>query len=106
MPRPLRWIVPGVVAAWSTLVLAQTPASAPHVLVIPFAVDATDASPMPWVGEAAALLVADGLEARGVAIVPRDVRVAAFDRLELPTTVPLTRATVFRVGELVGASEI
>jgi tetratricopeptide (TPR) repeat protein len=32
--------------------------------------------------------------------------VAAFDRLELPLTVPLTRATVLRVGELVGASEI
>lgn len=106
MPRPLRWIVPGALVAWSALVLAQTPASSPHVLVMPFTVDATDASPMPWVGEAAALLVADGLEARGVAIVPRDVRVAAFDRLEFPTTVPLTRATVFRVGELVGASEI
>ena len=106
MPRPLRWIVPGVLVAWTTLASAQTPASSPHVLVMPFAVNASAASPMPWVGEAAAILVADGLEARGIAIVPRDVRVAAFDRLELPVTVPLTRATVFRVGELVGASEI
>jgi tetratricopeptide (TPR) repeat protein len=76
------------------------------VLVVPFAVQATAASPAPWVGEAAALLVADALEARGYQVVSRDVRAAAFDRLELPLTVPLTRATVLRVGELVGASEL
>ena len=52
------------------------------------------------------MLVADALDARGIAVVTRDVRVAAFDRLELPITVPLTRATVLRVGALVGASEI
>jgi Flp pilus assembly protein TadD len=98
------WLISGVGLALSTAVTAQAPP--PRVLVVPFAVQSTAASPAPWVGEAAALLVADALDARGIAVFTRDVRAAAFDRLELPLTVPLTRATVLRVGELVGASEI
>jgi tetratricopeptide (TPR) repeat protein len=104
MPARGRWLIPGVGLALSVAATAQAPA--PRVLVVPFAVQSTAASPAPWVGEAAALLVADALDARGIAVVTRDVRAAAFDRLELPLTVPLTRATVLRVGELVGASEI
>jgi hypothetical protein len=39
------------------------------------------------------VLVADVLEAHGIPTVARDVRVAAFDRLELPMTVPLPMMT-------------
>ncbi|HEY6356612.1 MAG TPA: hypothetical protein VIX35_00125, partial [Vicinamibacterales bacterium] len=106
MPSRTRWLIPGVGLALAAAVTAQAPPSAPRVLVVPFAVQETAAHSAPWVGEAAALLVADALDARGIAVFTRDVRVAAFDRLELPLTVPLTRATVLRVGELVGASEI
>jgi tetratricopeptide (TPR) repeat protein len=98
------WLIAGVGLALPIAVTAQAPT--PRVLVVPFAVQSTPASPAPWVGEAAALLVADALDARGIAVFTRDVRAAAFERLELPLTVPLTRATVLRVGELVGASEI
>ena len=86
--------------AAACVVAAQTPPATARVLVMPFAVQPTAATPAPWAGEAAAVLVADALEARGIATVTRDVRVAAFDRLELPMMVPLTRATVVRVGEL------
>jgi tetratricopeptide (TPR) repeat protein len=104
VPSRARWLIPGVGLVLTAAVTAQTPA--PRVLVVPFAVQETPGHSAPWVGEAAALLVADALDARGIAVFTRDVRVAAFDRLELPLTVPLTRATVLRVGELVGASEI
>lgn len=59
-----------------------------------------------WLGEAAALLVAEELEARGIAVFSRAERVAAFATLQLPVTSPLTRATMIRVGELVGATEL
>ncbi len=104
VPFRARWLIPAIGLALSSAATAQAPT--PRVLVVPFAVQSTAASPAPWVGEAAALLVADALDARGIAVFTRDVRAAAFDRLELPLTVPLTRATVLRVGELVGASEI
>jgi Tfp pilus assembly protein PilF len=100
------WLITSAGLALSVAVTAQGQTQTPRVLVVPFAVQSTAAGPAPWVGEAAALLVADALDARGIAIFTRDVRVAAFDRLQLPLTVPLTRATVLRVGELVGASEI
>lgn len=99
-----RGLVMGVVLAQSLVLVAQPSSS--RVLVMPFTVQEHGPNPVPWVGEAAALLVADALDARGITVIARDVRVAAFDRLELPIAVPLTRATVFRVGELVGASEI
>jgi tetratricopeptide (TPR) repeat protein len=94
-------------------VAAAAPAAAPgsRVLVMPFAVEVeADAPGGPgaslWLGEAAALLLTDGLREAGVGAVSRDEAVAAFDRLQLPRSSILTRATMIRVGELVGASEI
>ena len=87
----------------------QVPGS--RVLVMPFAADADPQAPggaaaARWLSEAASVLLSDGLSARGVGAVPRDDRVAVFDRLQLPMSFPLTRATTIRVGDLIGASEI
>ena len=83
----------------------------PLVLVMPFAVSVDPGAPggagaALWLGEAAAVLVTDGLTARGVRALPRAARLAAFERLDLPMASTLTRATMIRVGELVGASAI
>ena len=59
-----------------------------------------------WIGEAAALLLADDLNARGLAAIRRAERVRAFEQLQLPASAVLSRATVIKIGELVGASEI
>lgn len=59
-----------------------------------------------WLGEAAALLIAEELDLRGIAVLTRAERVAAFASLQLPLSTTLTRATMIRVGELVGASEL
>jgi tetratricopeptide (TPR) repeat protein len=87
----------------------QVPGS--RVLVMPFAAESDPQAPggvaaARWLSEAASVLLSDGLAARGVGAVPRDDRVAVFDRLQLPMSFPLTRATTIRVGDLIGASEI
>jgi Tfp pilus assembly protein PilF len=59
-----------------------------------------------WLGEAAAVLLTDGLAGRGVGVVARDERIEVFDRLQLPMSATLTRATMIRVADIFGASEI
>jgi tetratricopeptide (TPR) repeat protein len=86
-------------------------ASAPRVLVMPFAVEAEQAAPggagaSYWLGEAAAILLTDELAALGIETFSRDERTAAFERLQLPMSSVLTRATMIRVAELVGASAV
>ncbi len=92
----------------AALCLAAAPAAAqtaaPRVLVVPF--ENIQREPrLHWLGEAAALLLADELNARGVAAITRAERVGAFEQLRLPLSATLTRATVIKVGQLVGAAE-
>jgi tetratricopeptide (TPR) repeat protein len=53
-----------------------------------------------------AVLLADLLDAAGYEVVERDARVAAFDRLQLPVTATLSRASTVRVGQAVGATAV
>ncbi len=109
-----RFVTAAVMLAWagnavSPAVLRE--AAPPRVLVMPFAVDVDadapgGASAALWLGEAAAVLITDGLAARGLTPLARGERLAAFDRLNLPMSSVLTRATMIRVGELVGASAV
>jgi tetratricopeptide (TPR) repeat protein len=79
--------------------------AAERVLVVPF--ENSQKEPrMVWLSEAAAVLLADNLSARGVAAIPRVERVRAFQQLHLPLTATLSRATVIKVGQLVGATEV
>jgi Tfp pilus assembly protein PilF len=82
-----------------------------RVLVMPFAVDVDPKAPRGesaalWLGEAAAVLLTDGLARRGIGVVSRDERIDVFDRLQLPMSPTLTRATMIRVADIFGASEI
>jgi len=92
------------------MVAAQ--AAPARVLVMPFAVMGSaaaapgEASAARWLGEAAATLLADELAQSGIGAWAREDRVEVFDRLQLPMTSELTRATMIRIGELIGASEI
>lgn len=87
----------------------MSPAARP--LVLPFTVTVEAAVPGGegaafWLGEAAAILLADELQAHGVAALSRVDRVEAFARLQLPFVASLTRATMLRVAELVGATDL
>jgi tetratricopeptide (TPR) repeat protein len=91
-----------------------SPASAQgqaRVLVMPFTVQVDGGTPAAvlaarWLGEAASTLLSDELAARGYGALAREDRVAVFDRLRLPMSAELTRATLIRVAELIGASEV
>jgi tetratricopeptide (TPR) repeat protein len=86
-------------------VASSQAATTDRVLVVPFENAAKDPR-VGWLSEAAAVLLADELNARGVPAIRRTERVQAFDQLHLPLTAGLTRATVIKVGQLVGASEV
>lgn len=75
------------------------------VLVVPFE-NITRESRIFWLSEASAVILADDLNALGVEALAREERRAAFERLQLPPAATLTDATVIRIGELVGASQV
>jgi tetratricopeptide (TPR) repeat protein len=89
----------------------QTNPAPPPALVLPFSVDAAAgtsglAGAPYWFGEAAAIALTDELGALGVTAASREERVGVFESLQLPMSAPLTRATIIRTGELMGASAI
>jgi tetratricopeptide (TPR) repeat protein len=76
-----------------------------ETLLIPF--ENTQSDPrLFWLGEGSSVLLSDYFEGFGSATVPRDARVAAFDRLQLPPAAALSHATVIKVAQFVGASDI
>jgi tetratricopeptide (TPR) repeat protein len=104
-----------VIGAVPLLAAPQTaaPLVAPQapVLVLPFVVNAAPgtsglAGAPFWMGEAAAIALGDGLASQGVSTMSRADRVSAFEQLQLPSTGSLTRATLIRAGEMIGASAI
>ena len=85
--------------------MAEAQSDARRVLVVPFENPQREPR-LVWLGEACAILIADDLRARGVAAFTRAERVRAFDQLHLPVAATLSRATVIKVGEILGASEV
>lgn len=82
---------------------AQPPAG--RILVMPFENAARD-SRLVWLGEAAAVLLADDLNALGTPAITRDERREAFERLQVPPAASLSEATVIRIGQLLRASQV
>jgi tetratricopeptide (TPR) repeat protein len=76
-----------------------------RVLVMPFE-NVTRESRIFWMSEASAVLVADELNALGIDAITREQRRQAFDRLQVPPAAALTDATIIRIGQLVGASQV
>jgi Tfp pilus assembly protein PilF len=75
------------------------------LLVMPFDNEQRDGR-LFWLQEASAVLVADNVNAYGGSAITRNERVRAFERLHLPVVATLSHATVIRVGQLVGATEV
>ena len=59
-----------------------------------------------WLTEASAVLLTDDLNALGAGAITRTERQQAFERLQVPPAAVLTDATVIRIGQLVGASQV
>jgi tetratricopeptide (TPR) repeat protein len=92
-----------IAALLSSAVPVQTPAG--RILVVPFETPGRDARTY-WLGEGAAIVMTDELNARGLGAITRHARARAYDQLHLPPQAALSRATVIKVGELVGAVEV
>jgi predicted Zn-dependent protease len=99
----LAGLLAGVVPAFAQTAPGQTPPG--RILVVPFENSARDLR-VHWIGEAAAVLLGDALNARGMGAFSRNERVRAFEQLHLPASATLSRATLLRVGQMVGASEV
>lgn len=84
---------------------AAAQVAAGRVLVVPFENSGRDPR-LHWMGEASAVLLADELNAIGVAAITRAERTRAFEQLHLPVSAALSLATVIKVGELVRASDV
>jgi Tfp pilus assembly protein PilF/TolB-like protein len=92
-------------AAAQTVPGALPSASAARVLVVPFE-NARDEPRLQWLGEASAVLLTEGLRAGGSGAILRSQRVRAFEQLDLPVSASLSRATIIKVGQLVGAADV
>ena len=75
------------------------------MLVMPFDNLKRDTSIF-WLGEGSAVVLADDLNALGAPAITREERRQAFERLQVPATASLSDATIIRIGQLVGASEV
>jgi tetratricopeptide (TPR) repeat protein len=102
LSRPLA--IAAMLLACPLAAAAQNP-PASRILVVPFENPQREA-PIAWLGEAAAVVLADELNARGLSAFTRAERVRAFDQLHLPMSAVLSRATVIKVGHILGASEV
>lgn len=76
-----------------------------RILVMPFE-NVTHESRIVWLGEAASVLLADDLNALGTRAITREERRKAFEELQVLQAATLTDATVFRIGQIVGASQV
>ena len=76
-----------------------------RILVVPFETPTNDGSSY-WLGDAAAVLIADDVNARGLGAISRAARTRAYDQLHLPPNTLLSEATVIKVGQIVGASQV
>ena len=97
---------PRFVSLFGSVVLltlvAVGPAASQTLLVAPF--DNVGGQPnLEWVGESFAEVLTDRLAGNGFALVSRAQRLAALERLGLSATSPLTRASLVRLGEELGA---
>lgn len=104
--RRLLWLV-----TLLTLVVSVPPAVAQSTvlvdtLVMPF-VNTRGEARLYWLGEGSAVLLSELLDdGTAASVVPREERVRTFERLQLPAATALSHATVIKIGQLVGATEI
>jgi tetratricopeptide (TPR) repeat protein len=81
------------------------PPSRPAIVVVPFDSEGRDPRGY-WLREASAVVLTDDFIALGIAAMPRDERLRAFESLRVPATAPLSHATVIRIGQIVGATGV
>jgi tetratricopeptide (TPR) repeat protein len=95
----------GSVAAQTPPAATPRPQLASRILVMPFE-NVKREGRIIWLSEASAVLLTDDLNALGANAITRQERMQAFEELQVPPAAALTDATVIRIGQLVGASQV
>lgn len=98
----------GVLAVLLTAAPASAQAASPTVerqMVVPFE-NASASARLYWLAEASAVLLTDDLTTLGTTALSRDERLLAFEQLRVPPASVLSHATVIRIGELVGVTQV
>jgi predicted Zn-dependent protease len=112
--KPARRWAAAAFMAWTIVFLnaagsasAQTPevTTATQVMVMPFETETREPRGY-WLGEGSAVILTDSLSAIGLPVMRRDERLHAFDLLRVPVVSGLSHATIIRVGQVVGASQV
>jgi tetratricopeptide (TPR) repeat protein len=84
---------------------AQAPPKGSRVLVMPFETSTREPRSY-WLGEGSAVILTDSLFALGLPVMRRDERLHSFELLRVPVVAGLSHATIIRVGQVVGASQV
>jgi Tfp pilus assembly protein PilF/TolB-like protein len=84
--------------------LAQTASPSP-IVVVPFESSRSE-NQRAWLREGVALLLTDALAGSGEVTIGREERLHAFDRLQIPVLASLSRASVIKIGQTVGAVSV
>ncbi len=91
-------------AAQAQALMPATPAAS-RVLVMPFETTTRDPRSY-WLGEASSVILTDSLLGLGLPVMRRDERLHSFELLRVPVVTGLSQATIIRVGQVVGASQV
>jgi tetratricopeptide (TPR) repeat protein len=94
-----------IAAAASAPIQAPATPPASRVLVMPFETTARDPRSY-WLGEASSIILTDSLIGLGLPVMRRDERLHSFELLRVPVVSGLSYATIIRVGQVVGASQV
>ena len=95
----------GLLSVPGTAARQAVPPADGRWLVMPF--DGPGLDPrVRWLGEAAAVLLTDGLTAFGATVVSRDERLAALGRIQVPPAASVSHATAVRAGRLLGVERL
>src|SRR5438132_5367401 len=92
--------------AFVLLGVSQARANSTTILVFPFE-NASNDRTLDWIGEGVAELIIERLQPEaGLYIFPREERLAAFEKLGIPETTLVSRATALKLGWDVGADVV
>jgi tetratricopeptide (TPR) repeat protein len=97
------FIFPVVLASLSASVCLATDT----IAVIPlFNLNQAKSSNLDWIGESVAETIHESLSSSGLLVLPREDREEVYHRLSLRTGVPLTKASVIKIGQTLDAGQI
>jgi hypothetical protein len=96
-----RWLAAGMFG-----LIALRPLAADNVGILPFINKTANAPNLDWIGESAAETVREALGMTGVMTLDRNEVQQAYRRLSLRQGIPLTEASIMKIGETLDAEQV